>query len=75
MPRIQVLLEGLSHLSANGDPKARRDLFALIKRHPGATKHQEPLRIITPDMSPQEASKLYAATLTAIDGLVEPDEG
>ena len=75
MPLVQVLVEGLIRLSVKGDPKARRDLFKLLDRHPGAAKRQELFRLITPDMSPQEAADAYRATLRAIDGVIDPDEG
>jgi hypothetical protein len=74
VPYIRAFMEGLAHMAVDGDPRARRDLLGLIHRHPGAVKHQEPIRIIDDSMSTEEAAAAYAATLTAIAGMVEPDE-
>ena len=74
VPYIRAFMEGLAHMAVDGDPRARRDLLGLIHRHPRAVKHQEPIRIIDDSMSTAEAAAAYAATLTAIAGMVEPDE-
>lgn len=35
-------------------------------------KHQQPLRVIDPTMTPREAAAAYAATLKAIPGMIDP---
>ncbi len=73
VPYIEALLRAVAQLTLNGDPKARRDLLELIKCHPTAVKHQQPLRTITPGMSNKEAAEIYAETLRAVPGLIEPE--
>jgi Family of unknown function (DUF5681) len=73
VPYIEALVIKVAHMSVNGDPRARRDLLELIRRHPGAVKHLEPIRMIDDSMSPEEAAKAYAETLRAIPGLIDPD--
>ena len=71
MPLIEALVNKLVHLAVAGDARARRDLIGLTKCHPGAVRHQAPLRIIDETMSPQEAAAAYAETLRAIPGLID----
>ena len=73
MAAAEVIARGLVQGTARGDAKMRRDLLDLLKRYPRVAKRQAPLRLITPDMSPQEAAKVYAETLRSIPGLTEAD--
>ena len=43
-----------------------------MKIFPHVVKPPRPLREITPDMSLRESAKIYAETLTAINGLIDP---
>ena len=45
-----------------------------MQAYPHAVKPPRELRLITPDMSVQEAAEAYAETLRAIPGLIEPDD-
>jgi hypothetical protein len=74
MMLIEVIANDLIHKAARGDAKARRDLLEILRRHPKVASPRMEIRQITDDMSPQEAADIYAATLTAIPGLTEPDE-
>lgn len=74
IPSLAALVESLTRLAIRGDAKARRDLLEILKRYPDVVKRPRELRTITPDMSPQEAARIYAETLTAIPGVTHPDE-
>jgi hypothetical protein len=74
MPRLAVLVENLAQWSCQRDVAARRDLLRLMQAFPHAVKPPRELRLITPDMSVQEAAEAYAETLRAIPGLIEPDD-
>jgi hypothetical protein len=74
MPSLAALMESLTRLAVRGDAKARRDLLEILKRYPNVVKRPRELRTITPDMSSQEASRIYAETLTPIPGMTDSVE-
>jgi len=74
VPYMKAFVNSVAHRAVNGDPTARRDLLVLLHRYPETVKHQQPLRTINPNMSPQEAAEIYAEALKAIPGLADTSE-